>query len=91
MVPRLALTLPREALQKRTVHAVEGHPVKMPAHRRGVAGREQVRGRARGQGEPRDGEELGGVVGGRVGPEISVGAAAAGEGGVAPVQPAVVP
>jgi hypothetical protein len=90
MVPRLDLTLAGEALQKRTVDAVEGHPVKVALDGPGVAGGKEMDGVASAGGETGGGVELVGVVVGGVGPDVGVGTAAAGDGVVEPVEPAVV-
>ena len=90
MIARLDLTLAGKALQKRTVDAMEGHPMEMALHGPGVAGGKEMDGVARGGGETGRGVELVGAVVGGVGPEIGVGAAAAGDGVVEPVEPAVV-
>ena len=90
MIARLDLTLAGKALQKRTVDAMEGHPMEMALHGPGVAGGKEMDGVARGGGETGRGVELVGAVVGSVGPEIGVGAAAAGDGVVEPVEPAVV-
>lgn len=85
VIARLDLALSREPLQERTVHAMEGHPMKVPSHGLGVTGGKEMDGVARGCCETGCGVEFGGVVVGGVGPEVGVGTTTTGNGKVEPV------
>ena len=89
-ITQLDLALTCEPLQKRPIHAVAGHPMKVALHAPRVARRKEVYGVAQGGGKARCGVEFGGVIFGGVGPEVDVGAAASCDGEVEPMEPAVV-